>query len=174
MTYNKKRKMARTKIETLEDRRLLSSVTLQDGALLVQGDLNMSNRINLSLSGDGTQIQANMGRGLVQRVAAAEVRSIEVRGGLLADRIVIDPKIEIDASIYGDAGNDSIRAGGGVDQVFGGAGNDQILVSYADTVTDSDSVPTFMTMSTFAWNPIVIRRSSRRTASKPSSAYTTV
>jgi hypothetical protein len=138
MTYNKKRKIARTKIESLEDRRLMSSVALLDGVLQVQGDLQMSNRISLSLSSDGTQIQANMGRGLVQKVAAAEVRSIEVKGGMLADRIVIDPKIEIYASIYGDGGNDSIRAGGGADTVYGGAGNDQILVSYADTVVDSE------------------------------------
>lgn len=136
MMYTKKRNAARTKVEILEDRRLMSAVTLTEGVLSIQGDTLSANRISLSLTKDGSQIQANLGRGLVEKVALEEVQAIEIRGGLKSDRITLDKKITVGATIYGDAGNDTITAGGGVDVVYGGLGNDRVVLSYVDTIHD--------------------------------------
>lgn len=114
----------------------MSTVNLTDGVLLVQGDALTSNKISLSLTEDGSQIQARIGKQIVQKVALDTVDQIEIRGGLKADRITIDKGITINATIYGDAGNDTIVAGGGVDAIYGGLGADRVTLSYVDTIYD--------------------------------------
>jgi hypothetical protein len=139
MTSNTKQTAARTKIETLEDRRMMSvSVLGDDGVLTITGEAQQSNRMNLSLVKGGTELRIADGRGLLQRVALEEVQRIEVRGGLRNDVVRVSPKITVGTTIYGGAGNDRILAGGGIDSIYGEAGNDHITLSYGDTVVDTE------------------------------------
>jgi hypothetical protein len=114
----------------------MSTSVLQDGVLAVTGEAQASNRINLSLSEDGSRIQVTEGQKVLQRVALAEVKRIQIRGGLLNDTITVSSKIEIGATIYGGAGDDTIVTGSGTDLVYGGDGNDNITVAPGDMVVD--------------------------------------
>jgi hypothetical protein len=115
-----------------------TSVLLEEGLLTVRGDTDAANKISLSVARNGTDLAVKDARGVVQRVVLAEVQRIEIRGGLLRDTIAVSPKVMIDAAIYGDAGDDTLVAGGGVDVIYGGTGNDKVKLSYTDSSVDFD------------------------------------
>ncbi|HZZ42807.1 MAG TPA: calcium-binding protein [Tepidisphaeraceae bacterium] len=102
---------------------MLSSVTLQDGILVVTGDAAKPNSISVTLTKG--KLVATVGQKKLA-VAVAKVLAMAITGGAKADIIDVSPLVKLGAWIDARGGNDIIRTGGGIDTVIGGAGNDQI------------------------------------------------
>jgi Ca2+-binding RTX toxin-like protein len=121
---------ARLNVEGLSDRRVPAALTatLSDtGVLHVDGTEGRDNII-IRVKGDvltvkGTPIQ--MTDGPHASVSAALVKSIEVNG--LGGNDTIDLRgVAIGATVHGNAGDDKIFGGSGVDDLNGDAGNDML------------------------------------------------
>lgn len=133
-TKRKSRKIRKAAYEVLEDRKLMSTVSLHQGVLTVAADSHTASKLEVTLSNDGKQI-TGYATGAKQTVEASAVKKVIIIGSTGADRIYIDPKLtlptEISAgagndTIYGSSGKDVIDAGPGNDLVYGGNGDDQI------------------------------------------------
>ena len=111
-------------LETLELRRLLSSITLTNGILTITGD--PINGSSLTVAPPAQTSTPIAGSGVTDNVPAANVKQINIIGGAGPDYIYVDSSITIPTSILGGAGNDSIRAGGGRNTINGGEGDDWI------------------------------------------------
>lgn len=122
-------------LETLEDRNLFSSVTLDGHILSLIGDATTKNQLHVELSPDGTKVRgvANDVRGMW--VDRSVVKTINIVGGDEADTISVNPalkaRVRVDAGAGADhittaAGNDTINTGPGDDFVYAGPGHDRI------------------------------------------------
>ena len=111
-------------LEPLEDRRLLSAVTLQDGVLKVVGDSNANNKLVVQPHGTtGLYAYAN---NVNRKLARSAVRLVKFFGGAKVDTIALASNLNIPAEVRAGAGNDSIKLGGGRDYVDAGPGNDVV------------------------------------------------
>ena len=118
-------------VQNLEARRFLS-FTLVDGALTVTGTSG-GDVITLKLVGGQIRLSEN---GVVKKLAQASVTSIQVFGGNGKDSISLQGAITAPATLFGEAGNDSLHGGGGSDSINGGPGNDTLDGGEgADTLT---------------------------------------
>ena len=154
-------------VENLEARRFLS-FTLVGGALTVTGT-GGDDIISLKLVGNQIRLSTD---GVVKKFAEASVTSIQISGGNGKDTVSIQGAITVPATLFGEAGNDSLHGGGGNDSINGGAGNDTLdgglgadtlngtegndTATYADRTEDltitaegiaNDARPVRMTMS---------------------------
>lgn len=122
-------------LETLEDRNLFSSVTLDGHILSLIGNADTRNQLHVELSPDGSMVRgvANDVRG--KWVDRSAVKTINIVGGDEADTISVHPtlkaRVRVDARGGSDhistaAGNDTIGAAGGDDFVDAGTGHDRI------------------------------------------------
>ena len=114
--------------ESLESRRLLSSVTLHsNGVLRVVGDDEVTDQITLRLSGDQVSVIVNGGD--AQLFDKADVRLIRVHGRGGNDAITIDESngaLGERVEINGGEGNDVLTGGTGSETIIGAGGDDQI------------------------------------------------
>lgn len=122
-------------LETLENRQLFSSVTLDGHILSVVGNPDSRNQLHVELSEDGSMV-----RGIANDVQGAwvdrsAVKTINIVGGDEADTISVDraikARVRVDARGGSDhittaAGNDTINTGDGDDFVDAGAGHDRV------------------------------------------------
>jgi hypothetical protein len=117
-------------VEALENRQLLSTISLVNGVLTLTGDSNRENHLYVAASGLATANGNN------RNVSISSVKKIVINGGPLGDRVWVDPKLTIPAiiqtfdgadSISSGSGNDSIVAGNGNDAIYGNGGNDTIV-----------------------------------------------
>jgi PKD domain/RTX calcium-binding nonapeptide repeat (4 copies) len=113
-------------LETLELRRLLSSVTFNNGILTITGDPINGSSLTAAPDSTGKLIHASAGDGQTLNEPIASVKQINIIGGAGPDYIYVDSSITIPTSILGGAGNDSIRGGGGRNTINGGTGDDWI------------------------------------------------
>src|SRR5262249_31699535 len=106
--------------EALEDRRLMSSVQLVDGMLILQGNANGTNRITVSPDSNGTTLyaRANDAKG---HYLLRDVKSIRVVGGEKADTVTIDKALKKSSFVRVGNGNDYVCGGSGSDTIIGGA-----------------------------------------------------
>src|SRR5687767_11021811 len=112
-------------LETLEDRRLMSSVQLVDGMLILGGKANGFNRISVSPDANGTTLFARANDAKAH-FDIKDVKSIRVIGGSKKDVVDIDESIKQNCYIRTQGGADSVVAGSGSDTVFGGNDNDTL------------------------------------------------
>jgi hypothetical protein len=117
--------------ETLEGRRLLSSVSLSSGVLKITGNSSSANNLGVSVSGSNLVASHN---GATQSYSASSVSRIEIIGGSSADNIWIKPEVTVSSVLRGNGGNDSISGGSGRDTIWAGSGND---VAYGNSNNDS-------------------------------------
>ncbi len=113
-------------LETLELRRLLSSVTFNNGILTVSGDPINGSSLTAAPDSTGKLVHASAGDGQTLNEPIASVKQINIIGGAGPDYIYVDSSITIPTSIIGGAGNDTIRGGGGSNTINGGTGDDWI------------------------------------------------
>ena len=119
-------------LEFLERRQMFSSITLEDGILVVRGRPDTGNELNVAL--DGERLVANNGRERVI-VDAAQVKRIKIVGGERNDTVQVDPAIQIPVFVQTGDGRDTIFTAAGDDTVTGGNGND-----FIDTGSGKDLV----------------------------------
>jgi uncharacterized repeat protein (TIGR01451 family) len=115
-----------------------------DAADTIQATLGLVGETIVSLGGES------------DAVVGAEI--IDVRAGAGNDLVDIDPLLEVDAELYGEAGDDTLRGGHGDDVISGGAGNDSVDARDGEDIvefygTDSDDV---ITGSVDANNHVVV------------------
>jgi hypothetical protein len=126
-------------LENLEPRQLLSSqpIPLTVTTALVDGGVqlqitggNKSDSIGIKRIDGGI----NVGNVRWQTVVMGAFDSILVRSGKGNDEVKVDPTLTIPATIYGGAGNDTLRGGAGNDKLYGQAGTDLLLGNGGDDV----------------------------------------
>ncbi len=107
------------------------------GQWLVMGTAGADD-IRVNRSADGCIVVSNGGEWSTP--LPASTRGLTVHGGAGNDRIEVDASITIPMQLYGDAGNDTIIAGGGDTHLYGGAGNDLLIGGAGDcTLVDVDA-----------------------------------
>ena len=111
-------------LETLEDRRLLSSISLSNGVLTLTGDSNSDNELVVQPSGS-SKLYAYVNN-VNKTVALSAVRSVKFIGGSKDDDIFLASTFRMDAVVNSGAGNDYIRTAEGNDVIDAGDGNDRI------------------------------------------------
>ena len=110
--------------ETLEDRRLLSSVSLSNGVLQLTGDSGSGNDLVVQRSGSSSlYAYAN---NVNKKVALSSVKSVKFTGGSKADNIFLASDLKLNAEVKAGGGNDVIRLGLGNDYVDAGDGDDRV------------------------------------------------
>jgi hypothetical protein len=123
-------------VESLEERRVLTSANLANGVLQVLGtslaDTIVVRQIDGRISVDGTLIRTTTGLN-VPAVYSSSVLKITVLadGGndkvdLNSEAVTGQQAITAPALIYGASGNDSIWGGAAADAIFGGDNDDQL------------------------------------------------
>src|SRR2546423_1283529 len=113
MSGRKSENLYRAVFESLEDRRLLSSVSFSNGVLPLTGDENAANKLTVFANEHGRVWGLANNNGT--SVSVKSVKSIHIIGGSGADLIEIDPRLHKPTTIDAGAGDDTIRGGGGPD-----------------------------------------------------------
>src|SRR5690349_9872688 len=113
-------------IEQLEGRRLLSASIDGSGVLRVDGTSGNDRVVVFTDPADATKLDVKFNKEAVQQFDKSAIVSmrIDVRGG--DDVVAIGADVDIDAKIYGGAGNDSLQGGLGDDRIYAGTGDDNV------------------------------------------------
>jgi Ca2+-binding RTX toxin-like protein len=111
-------------LEQLDDR-ALPSIALVEGVLTVVGTGAADSITVWKPAADRIQVDIS-NTGETRQMALANVTKIVIRGGALADRIILGDGVIRPTAIFGGRGGDNIRGGGGVDTIHGGRGHDTI------------------------------------------------
>src|ERR1700748_3483653 len=102
-------------LATLEQRRLMSSVTFADGTLLVQGSPTAANKVNIKT--DGTSAWVIQNGVTSDKVAVSSIKLIKIIGGEKNDFVNAGA---VNIPVY-------VQTGNGSDQITTGAGNDTVF-----------------------------------------------
>jgi Ca2+-binding RTX toxin-like protein len=81
---------------------------------------------SILVSSDGTNIDITANGSSLPPVALASLTGIRVHGDAGNDSITIDQSVTLNATVLGNAGNDSLSGGGGSNVLIGGPGNDTL------------------------------------------------
>ncbi|MGE5612557.1 MAG: calcium-binding protein [Bacillota bacterium] len=110
-------------LESLESRRLLSA-SVRGGTLLVTGTPG-DDTITIDYNKQKSLYQVSINQS-VQTFNAKAVKAISVDAGNGNDRVTVTPRVTVNTTILGGAGNDTLTGGSGTDLIEGGPGNDLI------------------------------------------------
>jgi len=121
----KEKSQINLRLETLEDRTVPTSVTLNTGMLMVVGT-NAPDRIAITLDQSSNQIVVLNGNQEAGRFASTDVTSIYLYGGNGNDSLQVASQIMQPAFIDGGLGNDRIFGGGGSSMIMGGDGANRL------------------------------------------------
>ena len=111
--------------ETMETRRLLSTVQVTDGVLIIDADPHTASNIIVDLHAPAGRIRG-YAAGVEATFAADEVRAVRITGSDGDDSVYIDQSLKLPTLIRTGAGNDRIRGGAGVDTIDAGGGDDTV------------------------------------------------
>jgi hypothetical protein len=124
----------RAAIESLEERRMLSSYGLSSGVLTVTGDANAANRLSVDLLSSSAQLMVTCnGGGMYAPVSS--VKRIVITGGNGDDTVWVNPSINIPCVVQTYNGTDSVATGAAADSIVVGNGND-----YVDSRGGNDTI----------------------------------
>ena len=115
--------------EMLESRTLLSSASVSDGVLHIQGDLKTANSISVHRTNSVDITVSINGKDQVFSSACNDITQIVIDGGNLADRLVVnesDGPLGIPVVMNGKVGDDTLIGGSGNDVLNGGVDDDSI------------------------------------------------
>src|SRR6184192_576776 len=105
---NTKRDRKSALVESLEDRRLMSSsVELVNGMLILQGKCQGHNRLAVTPDQGGQTVFARA-NGVKEHYLLKEIKSIRIIGGEKADNVVVDDSIKKSCYVRAGAGDDSV------------------------------------------------------------------
>jgi len=125
------------RIEALESRKLMASANLVGQVLIVRGDVQAGNAINVTNNADGVNIDVSVvytpsggsQQTFTQSFTKSSVALLKVRGGIRNDSITLGTEsnpFNINSRINGVSGADTINGGAATDRIAGGKGNDLI------------------------------------------------
>jgi hypothetical protein len=117
--------------ETMETRRLLSTVQVADGVLIIDADPHTASNIIVDLHAPHGRIRGFCA-GVEATFSADEVKAVRITGSDGDDSVFIDPSLKLPTLIKTGEGNDTVRGGGGVDTVDAGPGNDTVYGGRGD------------------------------------------
>jgi hypothetical protein len=113
-------------VESLEDRKLLSAVSLsRGGTLFVEGTRhnddvvvhrNPANRRELEVLHDGQS-----------EIISGRVRRVVVVTGAGEDSVIVDRRVSVNSTLQGGDGDDSLFGGSGDDSLEGDTGDDSLV-----------------------------------------------
>lgn len=129
--------IAKAVFEALEDRRLMSTVSFEDGVLHLVGDTDTANKMTVRLTGSG-KVVGSVG-GESHWVRLSELSQIKITGGDGDDSIYVDASLNTPVVVYAGEGDDKVFGGAGNDSVYGGSGNDFIDVRGGDNLVLGES-----------------------------------
>jgi hypothetical protein len=109
--------------EALEDRKLFSSVVMENGNLVIYGNQSSANKLGVYKSGSNLVAAHN---GETRTVKESGVKKIVIHGSSKNDNIYVTANVWKPSIIKGYDGNDTVSAGSAADWVYGGDGNDKI------------------------------------------------
>jgi hypothetical protein len=110
-------------LEALEDRKLLSSVAMENGNLVIYGNKSSANKLGVYKSGSNYVAVHN---GQTRTIKSSSVHKIIIHGSSKNDNIYLTADVWKPSVIKGYKGNDTISGGSAGDWVYGGDGNDKI------------------------------------------------
>ena len=120
--------------ESLETRRLFSTITISSAGLLtVTGNPNFTDQISVANNAAGTSITATVKSNnvtLSKTFVATSIKKLVVNGGNLADTINVGQTgkaFSVPTQVNAGAGNDTVHTGAEADSINGGDGNDLIF-----------------------------------------------
>ena len=137
-----------TIIETLESRTLLAGSPLGASEAAYAGGTQLrlqgsadADAITVTRTVDGSLLVAN---GDWSQLFGGSYKSLRIDAGAGDDAVTLDASVDLDAILYGGAGNDALTGGGGDDRLYGGlgantlagGGGDDVLVSIGGANTD--------------------------------------
>ena len=125
---NRRRRNSRVATESLEQRTLLTSV-MWNGTWYI-GGTNASDQIEVSNSDvrtDEPTLVATRNGEVIGTQETEDVRRLVIWGSNGNDTITVADDIEIPATIYGQAGNDTLTGGAADDMINGGSGDDTLI-----------------------------------------------
>jgi Ca2+-binding RTX toxin-like protein len=126
--------IATHRIEPLEARVLLSSITHKKDHLVVRGDLGSSNDISVGLDAAKTHVLVNL-NGAISSFNKDKVTLIDLIGGDSADFLHVDDTVTrftIRVRLIGKGGDDTLVGGREKDEIWGDDGNDTIVTGNGD------------------------------------------
>jgi len=126
MNTQTRHKIGQAILETLEERRMMSSVELTDGIFIVRGAATRANELAVHTTHDGSQMWAETNGDLSQIVSTSSVRQIRIIGGEKNDSVNVDAGISIPVLVRTGDGKDAVSTGKGDDTIFAGNGRDTI------------------------------------------------
>jgi len=127
-------------VETLENRRLLSSNHFVSAVLGTDGVLNITGStqrdgITVALNGAvPDELTVRVRRQAVQAFTASSVLSISINGGRGDDVVTVAAGVDIPTTILGGKGDDTLQGGAGADSVSGDSGNDRVAGGSGDDI----------------------------------------
>jgi hypothetical protein len=134
-------------IEALEGRRMLAGSPLGVGEAAYLGGVQLrlqgtaeADAIIVTRTADGLLVT----NGDWSATFGGSYKSLRIDAGAGNDAVTLDPSVDVDAVLYGGAGNDSLTGGSGNDRLYGGVGantlaggaGDDVLVSLGGANTD--------------------------------------
>ena len=140
-------------VEELEDRQMLSTVSFNDGTLLIAGSQTESSSISIIESADGYVNVSTSLTDEVERFRALEIREIRIIGRGFNDQVSVAQPVDFATnlknleSIYfnGQDGNDwllfNIEGVEATVTAFGGKGNDIIRLHEMSAISDGPGGP---------------------------------
>src|SRR2546422_10559626 len=105
-------KITNAVVEALETRRHLSAVKVTDGALVLVGDANSSNKFTIAVDKASGSVTATA-NGVSRTYSLANIDRARIWSGTQADSVDIAADFTKPAYVRTGDGNDTINAGGG-------------------------------------------------------------
>ena len=124
--------------EALEFRRLMAATPLGVEEVPYMGGTQL--RVTGTAAGDDITVSPAAGGLTVANGAewslhvTGDYRSVRIDAGDGNDRVAVDPNLNLEAILYGGAGDDVLVAGGGNDRLYAGAGRDTLTGGAGDDV----------------------------------------
>jgi hypothetical protein len=116
-------------LESLEGRRLLSSVTLSNGTLMIIGNDGSDNSLGVAKNGSNLIAYHN---GASKSYSESSVTKIAIHGGKEEDTIWVSKDVKKPSVLKGYKGRDTISGGRGADWMYGGDDNDKLYGNDGD------------------------------------------
>lgn len=159
--------------EVLEDRTMMSTVTLTNGVLTIDaaGDARLKANVTQNAAADKIRVFASGSDDRRQSFPRVQVREIEIIGSNGDDSIHLAKNVNVPAVIQSGEGNDRIVGGAGDDVIDAGLGNDKVKGGRGDDILAGARVTIFSAAATGMTNFAAAKVQTRWPATTATTRY---